>query len=84
MRVLIAATLLAIATPVLADETTGEVLAYDRVDHILVLMDKTVWELPATLELPADLAKGDRIHIDFTEEGDAGIVSIEKITRVSG
>ena len=73
-----------LATPALADSTTGTVLAFDRVDMILVMDDKTVWELPDTLELPEDLKAGDVITIDWDSNGDSGVGSYNSITRSEG
>lgn len=83
-RTIMAALLAAGATPALADETAGTVAAYDRVDRVIVLNDKTIWELPDTLALPDDLAAGDRIRIDFTSAGDSGVGKINAITREDG
>lgn len=82
MRILIAALLLAAATPALSDETKGEILAFDRQAKIIVMTDKTIWPLPAALEVPGDLAHGDLVHIDFTSDGDNGVISVDKITRL--
>lgn len=64
-----------------ADETTGTIAAYDRLDHVIVLEDKTIWEFPGSLELPADLKAGDRVRIDYTATGD-GLGTVDSITRV--
>ncbi len=85
MRILLATVFaLAAASPVLADESSGEILAYDRKANVIVLTDKTVWTIPAELELPADLVQGDKVHIEFTQKGDEGITAISKIERISG
>lgn len=82
MRVLLtSAALLLTALPAFADETSGTVLAYDRVAHVIVLNDKTVWELPDDLTLPDDLVAGDAITIDFQTAGDNGVGKINSITR---
>ena len=82
MRVLLTSAFLSLAAlPVLADETTGTVLAYDRVAGVIVLTDNTVWELPGDLTLPDDLVAGDVILIDFTGGGENGIADIASITR---
>lgn len=73
------------ATPGLADSVTGTILAYDRLANVIILDDKTVWEIvPKDLPLPADLMKGDRIHIDFVTNGDSGVGKINSIERVKG
>ena len=72
--------LLGLTGNALADEITGEILAYDRVDHVIVLEDKSVWNMPETLDLPADLKAGDRIRIQFTSAGDSGVGKIDGVT----
>ena len=81
MRVLLTSAALLAARPAFADETSGTVLAYDRVAHVLVLDDKTVWSLPGDLILPDDLVAGDTITIDFQTAGDNGVGKINSITR---
>lgn len=70
-----------LAMPAAAEETTGTIQAYDRLAHVIVLEDKTVWQFPGALELPADLKAGDKVKIDYTASGD-GISKINSITRV--
>ena len=83
MRATLTASLLlaTLAAPVLADETTGVILAYDRVDGIIVLDDKTVWELGADLEVPADLKAGDTVHLVYATAGEDGMIGIDALTR---
>ncbi len=77
------ATLCLSAKPGLADDTTGFILAYDRLANVIVMDDKTVWEIvPKDLPLPADLMKGDRIRIEFVTNGDNGVGMINSIKRV--
>ncbi|AAV93796.1 hypothetical protein KQ247_11045 [Ruegeria pomeroyi] len=76
---LFAATLFAAATPVLADEVTGIILAYDRVDGRIVLEDKTVWSLEFVEEIPEGLAVGDEVRIVFEAAGEDGITKINAI-----
>ncbi|SMX38868.1 hypothetical protein MAA8898_01760 [Maliponia aquimaris] len=84
MRPMIAAAVAVLfALPALADETQGQILAYDRVSNILVLSDKTVWQLPATLEVPADLVAGDSVKLVYTTSGEDGVKSIDALTRVA-
>jgi hypothetical protein len=71
----------ALAGPAAADETTGTIVAYDRLAHVIVLEDKTIWPFPGTMELPADLKAGDKVKIMFTSGGE-GIARIDSITRV--
>ena len=82
MRALLAAALLAAATPALADETTGVILAYDRADNVIVLTDRTVWELGAKTLVPADLKAGDTIRIDFEAAGENGIARIDSLEKL--
>lgn len=74
-----------LVTPALADETEGLVLAFDRVDRVLVLTDKTVWEMPSSLATPEDLGRGDRILIEFASasEGEDGLTAITSIERLA-
>jgi hypothetical protein len=81
MRALLTSALLLAATPALADETSGEILAFDRVQRVIVLTDLTVWPLPEELALPEDLAAGDRIRIVYAGGGDAGVGKISSIER---
>lgn len=72
-----------LAAPVLADETTGSILAYDRKAGIIVLSDRTVWELqPGTL-IPAYLDAGDRVRIVYQTAGEDGVTSIDALERVA-
>ncbi|SOE18430.1 hypothetical protein SAMN05877838_3354 [Hoeflea halophila] len=83
MRLLSAITLLGsiLATPALADTTGGVVVAYDRVDRVLVLDDKTVWDLtPAGDLVPDGLSAGDKVTIEYESAGDSGV---GKITAIS-
>ncbi len=81
MRILFAAALLA-AAPAFADETTGTILAFDRVDGVIVLNDKTVWELAADVAVPEDLAAGDMITLVYETAGEEGLTKIDSVTRV--
>ena len=65
MRTLLAAALLAAASPVFADTATGTVFAYDADAQILVLDDKTIWQLGDKTLVPEELTEGDKIIIDF-------------------
>ena len=81
-HILLAATLLAAtAAPALAETTTGTIVAYDRAASRIVLDDRTVWRLGKAL-VPADLAAGDKVVIDYTAGGDEGIRSVESVERV--
>ncbi|WP_417417282.1 hypothetical protein [Hoeflea sp.] len=83
MRLFSAITILGsiLVTPALADTTGGVVVAYDRVDHVLVLDDKTVWDLtPAGDLVPEGLSAGDRVSIDYDSAGDNGVGVITAIS----
>ena len=83
MRLFSAITILGslLATTALADTTGGAVVAYDRVDHVLVLDDKTVWDLtPAGDLVPDGLSAGDHVTIEYDSAGDSGV---GKITAIS-
>jgi hypothetical protein len=83
MRLFIAAAaLLAVATPALADETTGTIVAFDRQADIIVMGDKTIWQLNPNTLIPADLGAGDTIKIEFTSTGDDGVKSVDKLTKM--
>lgn len=88
MRSLIAAAL-AVTTvavtplPAFADETEGHVLAYDRQAHVLVLTDLTIWELPNTVLVPADLGAGDRVLLEYETAGEDGLTGIDLLTRLA-
>ncbi|WP_417525496.1 hypothetical protein [Marinovum sp.] len=84
MRNLFAAALVTLtALPAFADETEGLVLAYDRQANVIVLTDFTVWEIPGALEVPADLAAGDRVHFVYETAGEDGMVSIDALHRLA-
>ena len=72
-----------LASPVVADETEGHIRAYDRVAGLIVLTDKTVWQLPADMDIPADLGAGDRVHFEFDSEGEEGITKITGMHRLA-
>jgi hypothetical protein len=81
---LLSAALTVFALPALADETTGTVVAYDRVSHVIVLDDRSIWTVPADFPLPEDLMAGERILIDFQSNGDNGVGKYLSITRAEG
>jgi hypothetical protein len=72
-----------LAVPAIADETEGHVMAFDRVANIIVLTDKTVWQLGADVIVPADLASGDRVLLDFVSEGEEGVTAILELHRLA-
>lgn len=85
MRFLLAATLaFAAAAPAYADEVSGTIVAYDRLDNLIVLDDKSVWALASSALVPADLKAGDRITLTFTSSGENGANAATKLERTNG
>ena len=77
----LAATML--AAPALADETTGTVVAHDRVAHRVIMNDRSVYQYnPETTKLPRAILAGDRVRIDYRggEDGIEAINAIEIVT----
>lgn len=85
MRTLVAAAALLAASlsVAIADETEGLVLSYDPSASALVLTDLSVWELPADLAMPATLAAGDRVLIEYSSGGENGLAAISALTLLS-
>lgn len=73
-----------LALPAIADEVTGEILAYDRLANLVVMRDRTVFELGTELMVPADLQSGDRVRIVYESAGEDGITAIDSLERVEG
>ncbi len=70
-----------LAAPVLADEVTDTVLAFDRKAGLIVLVDKTVFTLTKTdAEAPEGLKAGDTVTIVYQSRGDDGVGVIESVT----
>jgi hypothetical protein len=83
MRYLLAfAAFAALATPALADTTTGTIVAFDRVANVIVMEDKTIWQLSADTVVPEGLLAGDSITITFTSLGDDGVKSVDKLEKM--
>jgi hypothetical protein len=83
MRLLLSATIVALsALPALADTTEGTILAFDRQSDVLVMTDKTVWRLNANTLIPADLAAGDVVRIEFTSFGDDGVARVDSLQKL--
>jgi len=82
MRALLAAVLLAAATPALADSTSGTVAGFNPATHTLTLGDRTVWMLPADTAVPDGLAAGNRVVITYVTQSDNGWVKIVSIAKV--
>lgn len=83
MRALLAAAVLAAATPAFADETTGKVLAFDRKANIIVLQDKTVWELGTEATIPEGLVAGETVRLVYESAGEDGLTKIYEIVRLA-
>ncbi len=81
MRAFLIASLFLCATPALADETSGRVVAYDRIAKVLVLDDKTIWSLGDKTEVSEDLVAGDMVKILYAGGGDAGIGTITSVLK---
>ena len=81
-NLLAAAVILVIATPSFADSTTGKILAFDRQADVIVMSDKTVWQLTPSTLIPADLAAGDTVKMTFTSFGDDGVASVDKLEKM--
>lgn len=66
-----------------ADVSKGVVLVFDRKARILVLTDRTVWELESLKsDLPAGLKAGDRVEIEY-ESDEEGVSAINSIAIIS-
>jgi hypothetical protein len=68
------------AFPAQAETVTAKVAAFDRVDKILVLDDKTIWTLAGSEEaIPDSLKAGDDVTIEYTSPGEDGVGKITEI-----
>jgi len=62
------------------NEIDGTVLVFDRKARLLVLTDRTVWDLDALKStLPAGLEAGSKVHIAY-ESDEEGVSAINRIT----
>ena len=84
MHRLILLAALGLAPPALADETEGEILAYDRLANLLVMRDRTVWQLGSEITVPADLKSGDRVRLVYQTAGEDGVTRIDSLERIEG
>ena len=93
VRFLIPAVLL-LATSAQADEVTGDVLAFDRVASVIVIVmeDKSVFTVPNPEVIPADAfitgpvaekasVDGVDLSLRANDEGENGLTSVQSITR---
>jgi hypothetical protein len=81
IRFLITSLILA-AAPAFADELSGTVIAFDRVDNVIVLDDRSVLTIPNPEIIPEGLIAGDTITVEFKSDGDnsyGAFVSIKKM-----
>ena len=49
---------------------------------LIVMSDKTVWQLNADTLIPADLAAGDTVKMTFTSFGDDGVKSVDSLEKL--
>lgn len=84
MRALIAAAFILAATAVFAatEHTTGTVAAFDRVANVIVMEDKTIWQLNPDTVLPEQLVAGDVVRISFRSSGDDGVIAVDMVERI--
>lgn len=82
MRLPLAAAMLAAATPVFADTTSGTVVAFDRKANVVVMDDKTIWQLAEKTAVTEELEAGDAVRITFTSLGDDGIASVDAVEKL--
>lgn len=80
MRLFLAAAFIAAATSAYADTTSGTIAAISSEQNSLTLSDMSVWQF-APGKMPADIAVGDRITLDFTSAGENGVASVNNVTR---
>ncbi len=81
MRAILAASLLVLAGPAFADQTTGTVAAYDAATNQLTFTDNTVWYLPASVTMPASIQPGDAVAITYVTNSDNGWGKILTVLR---
>jgi hypothetical protein len=74
--------LLAASAPAFADEVTATVIAFDRVDSVIVLDDKTVFNVTTPDVIPDGLKAGDTVTIDYKSDGDNGVTAINSIKKM--
>ena len=68
---------LSVVSPVFADVVTGKVLAFDRKALVIVLEDKTIYEIEdKNFPIEEGLKAGDMVEIDSDGEGEEGYGTI--------
>lgn len=70
-----------VALPAFADETSGTIVAYDRLANVVVLDDKSFWKIADETLVPSDLKAGDQIKLTFQSDGDNGAKPATKLER---
>jgi hypothetical protein len=74
---------LGFAAPAAAGSVTSEIVAHDRVAHVIVLKDSSVLSYNAKTTMPDDLKQGDKVEVEFEgSEGDQSIiVSVQRVAQ---
>ncbi len=70
-----------LSAPAFADETTGSIVAFDRMANVIVLDDKSVWAIDPKAMVPSDLKAGDNVTLTFLSDGDNGAKPVSTVTR---
>jgi hypothetical protein len=69
-------------SPALADNVTATVLSWDAATRTITLEDFSQFaDIPAKINVPADLAAGDQVTVDY-EAYDNGVASYNSITVI--
>ncbi|SFA88158.1 hypothetical protein SAMN05421688_1445 [Poseidonocella pacifica] len=84
MRALLAALVALAATTATADQTTGKVVSFDARSKVLVMADKTVWELGSVALLPEGITTGDTLQLTYETAGEDGLTSIDLVEKIGG
>ena len=76
-------TLLTISTAQATDIVESTVLAHDRKANVIVLKDKTVWDLDLLAQpLANDFQAGDKVEIRYESNEDDGVVVLHSIVLI--
>lgn len=78
----LATTLILVAAPAFADELSGTVIAFDRVDNVIILDDKSVLTIPNPEIIPVGLVAGDSITVEFDTNGDNGYGAFKSMKKM--
>lgn len=79
---LAAAIVAAFVAPAIADTVDGTIRTIDLKSGIVVMDDRTVWELRAEL-LPENLKAGDAVQIEYRSAGEDGLTAIDALTLLA-